>query len=276
MYVSLLLFACCLQGAKYNIPVLIWLPERYPSQAPLVYVTPTSNMIVKIGHSFVDPSGLVRSPYLSHWMPNSDLSSSCQEMAMLFGAEPPLYTKPAGYVAPPSAAIAGMPGSSGPSSSGPSSNPYAAYGAQQQQQAAAQQQQQPLQAGVQQQQPAPGQAGGGGFFTRPPPDPVLAGHSLWGGAYAAASGGSNNSSSRPPESPGTAAAAAAGQRPPSPYGGGPPPDPKQLQQDGIQQRFQVGGGVFPPGGLLLCVLGRVRCPWGVLSASMQQPSKGRP
>lgn len=74
-----------LQGAKYNIPILIWLPERYPTQAPLVYVTPTSNMIVKIGHSFVDPSGLVRSPYLSHWMPNSDLSSTCQEMAMLFG-----------------------------------------------------------------------------------------------------------------------------------------------------------------------------------------------
>lgn len=220
-----------MQGAKYNIPLLIWLPDRYPNQAPLVYVTPTSNMIVKIGHSFVDPSGLVRSPYLGHWMPNSDLSSTCQEMAMLFGAEPPLYTKPPGYVAPPTA---GLPGS-GPSNSGPSSNPYAAY-SQPQQQLPTQQQhpmaaQQQLHAGIQQQQAAAGQDGG--FFARPPPDPVLAGHNLWGGAYAAASGGS---SSRPPESPG---AAAAGQGPPSPYGVGPPPDPKQLQVEGVRQKFQV-------------------------------------
>jgi hypothetical protein len=237
---------CCVQGAKYNIPILIWLPERYPSQAPLVYVTPTSNMIVKIGHSFVDPSGLVHSPYLSHWMPNSDLSSTCQEMAMLFGAEPPLYTKPANYVPPPGAA--GYPGS-GPSSSGPSNNPYAAYG--QQSQVLPQQQQQQQQPLAAQQQPPAGlqqqQAGGqpGGFFARPPPDPVLAGQALWGGAYsAAAAAATSGSNSRLPDSPGAAAAAAGGQRPPSPYGaaGGPPPDPKQLQVDAIQQKFQVSHG----------------------------------
>jgi hypothetical protein len=240
------------QGAKYNIPILIWLPDRYPNQAPLVYVTPTSNMIVKIGHSFVDPSGLVRSPYLGHWMPNSDLSSACQEMAMLFGAEPPLYTKPPGYVAPPTA---GLPGS-GPSSSGPSSNPYAAaYGQPQQQHPTQQQhpmaaqQQQQLQAGIQQQQAAAGQAGG--FFARPPPDPVLAGHNLWGGAYAAASGGS---SSRPPESPG--AAAAVGQGPPSSYGMGPPPDPKQLQVEGVKQKFQVCFNPANPPTLSHCGCGK--------------------
>jgi hypothetical protein len=45
---------------KYNIPVIIWLPERYPMHAPLVYVTPTPNMVIKQNHSCVDPSGQVR------------------------------------------------------------------------------------------------------------------------------------------------------------------------------------------------------------------------
>jgi hypothetical protein len=72
---------------------MVWLPERYPLQSPLVYVCPTPNMVIKSGHSFVDPSGLVHSPCIAHWMRNSDLSSAIQEMAMLFSAEPPLYTK---------------------------------------------------------------------------------------------------------------------------------------------------------------------------------------
>lgn len=177
---------------------------------------------------------------------------------MLFGVEPPLYTKPAGYVPPP-ATTAGMQGMSGAASgSGPSSsnannansNPYAAYGVQQQQQ-------QPMAAGQQQQQQPPPPGGPtGGFFARPPTDPVLAGHSIWGGAYAAASGSGNSaSSSRPPGSPAGAAAAAGvgGQRPPSPYGGSggtqqqqqqQSTDPKQLQVDGIKQQFQVCVGIW--------------------------------
>jgi hypothetical protein len=47
------------QGVKYNIPVIVWLPERYPNNAPLVYVTPTPNMVIKHNHSCVDPSGQV-------------------------------------------------------------------------------------------------------------------------------------------------------------------------------------------------------------------------
>ncbi len=45
------------QGVKYNIPVAIWLPEQYPLAAPLVYVVPTPDMVIKPRHSFVDPSG---------------------------------------------------------------------------------------------------------------------------------------------------------------------------------------------------------------------------
>ena len=46
-----------LQGVKYNIPVAIWLTEQYPQQAPLAYVVPTPDMIIKPRHSFVDASG---------------------------------------------------------------------------------------------------------------------------------------------------------------------------------------------------------------------------
>ena len=42
---------------KYNIPVAIWLTEQYPQQAPLAYVVPTPDMIIKPRHSFVDASG---------------------------------------------------------------------------------------------------------------------------------------------------------------------------------------------------------------------------
>lgn len=45
------------QGVKYNIPVAIWLPERYPLAGPLAYVVPTPDMVIKPRHSFVDASG---------------------------------------------------------------------------------------------------------------------------------------------------------------------------------------------------------------------------
>lgn len=45
------------QGVKYNIPVAIWLPERYPLAPPLVYVVPTPDMVIKPRHTFVDASG---------------------------------------------------------------------------------------------------------------------------------------------------------------------------------------------------------------------------
>ena len=45
------------QGVKYNIPVAIWLSEQYPLAAPLAYVVPTPDMIIKPRHSFVEASG---------------------------------------------------------------------------------------------------------------------------------------------------------------------------------------------------------------------------
>ena len=55
------------QGVKYNIPVAIWLPEKYPRQPPIMYVVPTHDMVIKPRHSFVTPSGVVNSEYLKKW-----------------------------------------------------------------------------------------------------------------------------------------------------------------------------------------------------------------
>lgn len=55
------------QGAKYNIPVVVWLPEHYPQAPPLPYVVPSPNMTIKGGHPYVDGSGQVTTP--SGWGP---------------------------------------------------------------------------------------------------------------------------------------------------------------------------------------------------------------
>lgn len=58
---------CWGQGVKYNIPVQLWLSEHFPHRAPIVYVVPTSDMIIKPRHSFVDASGIVSTPYILQW-----------------------------------------------------------------------------------------------------------------------------------------------------------------------------------------------------------------
>lgn len=73
------------QGVKYNIPVSIWLPERYPRQGPIVYVVPTPDMIIKPKHTFVDASGTVRTQYLQYWNYQSRLLDLAHDTSMSFG-----------------------------------------------------------------------------------------------------------------------------------------------------------------------------------------------
>ncbi|KAI8546044.1 hypothetical protein RHMOL_Rhmol07G0085200 [Rhododendron molle] len=81
-------------SATYNIPVVIWLLEPYPRRAPLVYVNPTRDMVIKRPHSFVDPSGLVSVPYLSNWVyPSSNLVDLARDLARHFARDPPLYSR---------------------------------------------------------------------------------------------------------------------------------------------------------------------------------------
>ncbi|KAG0004210.1 hypothetical protein BGZ79_009959 [Entomortierella chlamydospora] len=82
------------QSATYNIPVALWLPTSYPSVAPIIFVTPTAQMLVKAG-KYVDISGRCYHPYLAYWSNKSDsnLVEIISIMQGVFSQEPPVYAK---------------------------------------------------------------------------------------------------------------------------------------------------------------------------------------
>ncbi|TVU49173.1 hypothetical protein EJB05_00469, partial [Eragrostis curvula] len=88
-------------GASYNLPAVVWLPEPYPRSPPLVFLSPTRDMVVKPNHPLVDRSGLVaNAPYLRSWVfPSSNLVDLVRSLSHLFGLDPPLFTRNA--AAPP-------------------------------------------------------------------------------------------------------------------------------------------------------------------------------
>lgn len=82
------------KGNTYNIPVKIWLLDTHPVNSPMCYVTPTSDMKIKVSRN-VDQNGRVYLPYLHEWNPNSsDLIGLIQVMIIVFGETPPVYSKP--------------------------------------------------------------------------------------------------------------------------------------------------------------------------------------
>nr|XP_043609191.1 protein ELC-like [Erigeron canadensis] len=82
------------QNVTYNIPVIIWLMETYPRHAPLVFVNPTRDMVIKRQHSFVSPSGLVSINYLHSWVyPSSNLVDLVKNLSHFFALDPPLYSQ---------------------------------------------------------------------------------------------------------------------------------------------------------------------------------------
>ncbi|KAH7340782.1 UEV domain-containing protein [Rhizoctonia solani] len=82
--------------ATYNIPIAIWFPLEYPKLPPLVYVVPTSDMLVKSSKN-VDPSGECTFDYLDNWRRKSEgcnLRSLIEAMQDNFSREPPVYANP--------------------------------------------------------------------------------------------------------------------------------------------------------------------------------------
>ncbi|XP_003559262.2 protein ELC-like [Brachypodium distachyon] len=85
-------------GASYNLPAVVWLPERYPRCPPLVFLSPTRGMVVKPHHPLVvdhrrSGSGLIAvdAPCLRSWVfPSSNLLDLVRSLARLFGLDPPL------------------------------------------------------------------------------------------------------------------------------------------------------------------------------------------
>lgn len=82
------------KGNVYNIPIQIWLLTSHPFSAPLVYVRPAQNMVIKPS-KHVDNAGRVYMPYLSEWKGGkSDSYSMINMLCMIFGEFCPVYSKP--------------------------------------------------------------------------------------------------------------------------------------------------------------------------------------
>ncbi|OKL63266.1 hypothetical protein UA08_01686 [Talaromyces atroroseus] len=84
------------RGAVYNIPIDTWVPTAYPLEAPIVYVSPTPDMLVRSGQH-VTLEGRVYHHYLAHWHEAWDRSSIVELFAILrevFAKEPPVKHRP--------------------------------------------------------------------------------------------------------------------------------------------------------------------------------------
>ncbi|XP_067445416.1 tumor susceptibility 101a [Thunnus thynnus] len=117
------------RGNVYNIPVCLWLLDTYPYNPPICFVKPTSAMMIKTG-KHIDANGKIYLPYLHEWKhPQSDLYGLIQVMIVVFGEEPPVFSRPtqqAPYQAfqaagPPNPSY--MPGMPAVSPYGPNPNP---------------------------------------------------------------------------------------------------------------------------------------------------------
>ncbi|KAI9002793.1 UEV domain-containing protein [Gaertneriomyces semiglobifer] len=83
------------KSKPYNIPLQLWIPKNYPEQPPMVYVTPTLNMGIRVG-KHVDEKGRVYHPYLAYWHVNVEDSTMIQFLRLLqdvFTMEPPVFAK---------------------------------------------------------------------------------------------------------------------------------------------------------------------------------------
>lgn len=90
------------KGTVYNIPIAIWVMQNHPQSAPMCYVKPTLSMSVRQG-KHVDANGRIYLPYLSEWRQGvHDLTGLVQVMAIVFGEQPPVFSKPTNPVPPPS------------------------------------------------------------------------------------------------------------------------------------------------------------------------------
>ncbi|XP_056115037.1 tumor susceptibility gene 101 protein [Rhinichthys klamathensis goyatoka] len=115
------------RGNVYNIPICLWLLDSYPYNPPICFVKPTSAMMIKPG-KHVDANGKIYLPYLHEWKPpQSNLLGLIQVMIVVFGEEPPVFSRPSTQATFPAAGppnTSYMPSTPGlPYSQGHSANP---------------------------------------------------------------------------------------------------------------------------------------------------------
>ncbi|XP_067396744.1 tumor susceptibility gene 101 protein [Emydura macquarii macquarii] len=100
------------RGNTYNIPICLWLLDTYPFNPPICFVKPTSSMTIKTG-KHVDANGKIYLPYLHEWKhPQSDLIGLIQIMIVVFGEEPPVFSRPAPSASYPPYQATGPPNTS--------------------------------------------------------------------------------------------------------------------------------------------------------------------
>jgi hypothetical protein len=61
------------RNAVYRFPISVWIPQSYPREAPMVFVIPTQDMVVRPGQH-VSGEGRVYHHYLAHWADAWDVS----------------------------------------------------------------------------------------------------------------------------------------------------------------------------------------------------------
>jgi len=83
------------KGSSYNIPIMVQMLHGFPRQPPLVFVRPTSTMVIKPSRN-VDDKGRVYLPLLTEWQ-NQGNKASLRELLRtlqtIFGQAPPVYAR---------------------------------------------------------------------------------------------------------------------------------------------------------------------------------------
>ncbi|KAB8228680.1 putative endosomal sorting complex protein TSG101 [Aspergillus alliaceus] len=80
------------RGTVYKFPISLWVPNTYPREPPIVYVTPTQDMAVRVGQH-VTLEGRVYHHYLAHWAEAWERSTLVDLVSILrevFAKEPPV------------------------------------------------------------------------------------------------------------------------------------------------------------------------------------------
>ncbi|KAG0153588.1 tumor susceptibility protein [Penicillium digitatum] len=80
------------RGTTYRFPIALWIPNTYPREPPIAYVTPTQEMTILVGQH-VTLEGQVYHHYLAHWAEAWDRSTIADLLYILqdiFAKEPPV------------------------------------------------------------------------------------------------------------------------------------------------------------------------------------------
>jgi ESCRT-I complex subunit TSG101 len=62
------------RGETYQFPISLWVPQNYPREGPMVYVTPSQGMVIRPGQHVYN-NGRVFHPYLAQWPKMWDVSA---------------------------------------------------------------------------------------------------------------------------------------------------------------------------------------------------------